>query len=137
MKQLVCSGGIPAFPRNTKLSEFRSDQFIVRKNALNSVHTMEQYYKQTLGIPFSTFPWKKILVRILFRERKIEANSIPNHCAEEKTTRNTVPRKKIDKNSRNSVPKHFEVRTNHFVKLFGCFLKLFFFPTFFRSELQN
>jgi hypothetical protein len=69
------------------------------------------------------------MVGILFDERKIEANSrksIPNHCAEEKTTRNSVPWKKIDKNSRNSVPKHFEVRTNHFIKLFGCLILIFF-----------
>jgi hypothetical protein len=51
------------------------------------------------------------MVGIPFRVRKIEANSgksVPNHSAKEKTTWNSVPWKKIDENSQNSMPKHVE-----------------------------
>ncbi len=73
-EQLVCSGGIPTVPRNRKLSEFRSEPLRRSK-----------------------------MFGILYSETKIEANtrnSVPNHSAEEKPTRNSVPRKKISCNLR-------------------------------------
>ncbi len=73
-EQLVCSGGIPAVPRNRKLSEFCSAE---EKNVRNSV------------------PWEKH--RSKLSEFHCEPfsginnwNSVPNHSAEEKTTRSKL-----------------------------------------------
>jgi hypothetical protein len=51
--------------------------------------------QKILRIPFQTLPRKRKLFGIPFRGIKIEANSqnsFPNASAEEKTTRNSVPR---------------------------------------------
>ncbi len=96
------------------------------------------------------------------------SNFVPNHSAEENTTQNSFPElQKIEINSRNAVLNRsveekptqnktrqpnisiivsekttFDVRTNHFVKLFCCcFVKVFFSAEFhsvpFHSELRN
>ncbi len=71
-EQFVCSGGIPAAPRNRKISEFRSEPFC-RGEECSEFCTMEQKQKQnsrnsvlnhsaeqkTLGIPFRTIPQRR------------------------------------------------------------------------------
>jgi hypothetical protein len=50
--------------------------------------------KKTFRIPFGTLPMKRKQLGIPFRGTKTEAiaqNSIPNHSAEKKTTRDSVP----------------------------------------------
>ncbi len=67
------------------------------------------------------------------KNRSNFSNSVPNHSLEEKTTRNSVPWNK--QTLGNSLLKHlttFEVRTNHFVKLFWLFLKIIFYCVFLR-----
>jgi len=110
-EQLDCSGGIPAVPRNRKLLEFRSNRSAEEKNAQNSVpwnknrsklwefcpepfrggennsefHSVEQIYKQTLGILFRTILRKRKQLGIPFRGTKIEENprnSAPNHVSD-------------------------------------------------------
>jgi hypothetical protein len=66
----------------------------------NSGYSAEQ---KPLGIPFRTLPRKRKQLRILFLKTKIEANSrnsVPNHSAEEKPTRNSVPWNKISSHLR-------------------------------------
>jgi hypothetical protein len=49
------------------------------------------------------------MLEILYRGTKIEANSrnsVRNHSAKKKTTRNSVPWNKIEANTWNSVPNH-------------------------------
>ncbi len=64
-EQLVNSDGIPAIPRNAKLSEFRSEPFQGWEKC-SEFRTVAQKLKQN------------------------SRNSVPNH-SEEKTTRNSVP----------------------------------------------
>ncbi len=76
---------------------------------------------KSLGIPFRTLPRNRKQLEILFRGTKILGISrsvVPNHSAEEKTTQNITrqPKKVSEKTT-------FEVRTNHFVKLFCLFCK--------------
>jgi hypothetical protein len=68
-----------------------------------------------VGIPFRVRKQKQILGNS-FRTnpRKRKQLVIPFHGRNK------------EENSRNSDPKLFEVRTNHFVKLFGCFVKQIF-----------
>jgi hypothetical protein len=50
--------------------------------------------QKTLGIPFRTIPQRRKQLGIPFGGTKIEENtwnSVPNHSAEEKPTRNSVP----------------------------------------------
>jgi hypothetical protein len=57
-EQMDISEGVPAVPRNIKLSEFRSEPF--REIGNNSKFCSgEQKYKQTLGMPFRTIPRKR------------------------------------------------------------------------------
>jgi hypothetical protein len=61
----------------------------------NSSCSAEQ---ETLGIPFRISPQRRKMFGILYRETKIESNtsnSVPNHSAEVKPTRNSVPWNKI------------------------------------------
>jgi hypothetical protein len=63
----------------------------------------------TLGIPFSTIPRKRKPLGFLFRGTNVDTNtwnSVPNHSAEEKTTRNFFRGTKFDANTWNSVPNH-------------------------------
>jgi hypothetical protein len=64
--KLVCSGEIPAVPRNGKLSEFRSKPFRRREKCSE----------------FFLYHGKKANSR----------NPVPNHISGEKTTLNSVPR---------------------------------------------
>ncbi len=60
--------------------------------------------QKILGIPFRTVPQRRKMLGILYHGTKLEANarnSVLNHSAEEKTTRNSVPWKK-------TVSKHLE-----------------------------
>jgi hypothetical protein len=66
-EKLVYSDGIPPVPRNAKISEFRSEP-IPRE-------------RKMLGIPYRGTKFKQN-----------SRNFVPNHSAEEKTTRNSVPR---------------------------------------------
>ncbi len=62
--------------------------------------------QKILGIPFRTVPQRRKMLGILHHGTKLEANarnSVLYHSAEEKTTRNLVPR---NKNISNSVPNH-------------------------------
>ncbi len=50
--------------------------------------------QKILGIPFRTIPQRRKMLGILYHGTKLEANprnSVLNHSAEEKTTRNSVP----------------------------------------------
>ncbi len=84
--------------------------------------------QKTLGILFHTLPPKRKNLGIPFCGTKIEANSwnsVPNHSAEEKTTQNKMRQLKISKIQLEKMT--FDVRTNHFVKLFWLFCKTIFF----------
>jgi hypothetical protein len=66
----------------------------------NSGYSAEQ---ETLEIPFRTTPQRRKMFGILYRGTKIKANtwnSVPNHSAEEKPTRNSVPWNKISSHLR-------------------------------------
>jgi hypothetical protein len=98
-KQMAISDGIPAVPRNRKLSEFCSKSFRGRENSSEfcSVDTkIEASSHNSVG----TLLQKRKQLGISFLGTKIEAyswNFIPNHSAEENTTRNSFPWNKIRK----------------------------------------
>jgi hypothetical protein len=51
-------------------------------------------FRRNSGIPFRTVPQRRKMLGILYHGTKLEANaqnSVLNHTAEEKTTRNSVP----------------------------------------------
>jgi hypothetical protein len=92
-KQMVISNGIPAVPRNRKLSEFRFKPFHGRENN-SEFCSVEQKSKKTIGIPERTLQQKINNLELCSRGTRIEANSwnsLPNPSAEEKTTRNSLP----------------------------------------------
>ncbi len=70
---MVFSDGIPAVPRNAKLSEFRSKPFRGREKCSEFL-TLQQKLSKTLGIPFRTIPRKRKQLGILFRGTKIKVN---------------------------------------------------------------
>ncbi len=78
---------------NRKLSAFHSEPLRGREKCPEFC-TVEQIFKQTLGIPFRIILRKRKMLRIPFHITKIEANSqnsIPNQSVEEKTTQNFIP----------------------------------------------
>jgi hypothetical protein len=102
--------GIPfrTLPRNRKLLGIPFRWTKIEASSLNSLPNTSAEEKQleipfrgtkleaygTLGITFRTLQRKRKQLGIPFRGTKIEANSrnsVPNHSAEEKTTRNSVP----------------------------------------------
>jgi len=82
--------------------------------------------RKTLGIPFRTIPWRKKMHGILYSGTKIEANprnSVPNHSAEEKNSRNSVLWNKKSKLSEDRLLRHGQIIM---LSYFGCFLKQIF-----------
>jgi hypothetical protein len=63
---------VPWNKNRNKLSEFRSEPFRGRK-IKPEFPSVELRYKQTLGIPLRTIPWKRKLLGIPFHGTKIEA----------------------------------------------------------------
>jgi hypothetical protein len=88
MKQMACPDGIPAVPRNKKLTEFCSEPYCGQKKC-SEFRTVEQKQKQTLGIPFRTISRKRKQLGILFRGTKIEA-TVPNLFREIFSEKNSV-----------------------------------------------
>jgi hypothetical protein len=66
---LVYSGGIPAVPRNVKLSEFRSEPFRGREKC-SEFSTVEQKLKQNSWNIVPTIPRKRKQLGIPFRVDK-------------------------------------------------------------------
>jgi hypothetical protein len=130
----------------------------------NSGRSSEQ---KTLGIPFRTIPQRRKMLGILYHGTKIEANSrnsVLNHSAEEKTTRNSVSWNKNrskhlefcsepfrggennsefryveqKKNQTLGIPFRSCIRQKHFVCRSRIFCPTNFFHTIsFRSEPRN
>ncbi len=93
-EQKTTRNSVPLEKNRSKLSEFPSEHFSRRENN-PEFRSVEQIWKQTLGIPFRTIPRKRNLLRT-------KRGAVQNYkLVSEKTT--------------------FEVRTNHLVKLFIVF----------------
>jgi hypothetical protein len=100
MEEMVISDGIPAVPRNRKLSEFLSEPFRGRENDSEFL-SVEQIQKTTLGIPFRTLQRKRTQLGIPFRtlQRKRKQLGIPFR---------TIPRKRKLLRTKRGSPKFQE-----------------------------
>ncbi len=126
----ICSGGIPAVPRNRNSRNSIPNRSTEEKNARNSV------------------PWKKNRSNFSkfrvepFRGTKNSRNSVPNRSAEEKNAWNSVPwkknRNKLSEFRSEACLGQKQAKLSILFAAAGFFCKTsFFHAIFFRSEPRN
>jgi hypothetical protein len=89
----------PSLPAHTRVGNFRKKSYSAEDGIDGTIGLFRRNSgcspeQKSLGIPFRTVPQRRKMLGILHHWTKLEANarnSVLNHSAEEKTTRNFVP----------------------------------------------